>query len=74
MHTEGHDMGKDTVGNTAPRSEAPKIDAEHPGYEITDVNVSGVAGFLAGLLGTVVIFFFGQSHQQPLGEAGRQSH
>lgn len=58
MHTEGHDMGKDTVGNTPPASESPKIDAEHPGYEITDVNVSGVAVFLAGLFGTVIIFFF----------------
>jgi hypothetical protein len=33
------------------------IDAEHPGYETTDVNVSGVAVFLAGLFGTVIIFF-----------------
>jgi hypothetical protein len=51
-------MGKDTVGNAPPQSEAPKIDAEHPGYEITDVNVSGVAVFLAGLFGTVIVFFF----------------
>jgi hypothetical protein len=58
MHTEGHDMGKDTVGNTPPAAEAPKIDAEHPGYETSDVNVSGVAVFLAGLFGTVIIFFF----------------
>jgi hypothetical protein len=33
------------------------IDADHPGYETTDVNVSGVAVFLAGLFGTVLIFF-----------------
>jgi hypothetical protein len=33
------------------------VDAEHPGYETTDVNVSGVAVFLAGLFGTVLIFF-----------------
>jgi Na+-transporting methylmalonyl-CoA/oxaloacetate decarboxylase gamma subunit len=58
MHTEGHDMGKDTVGNAPAHSETPKIDAEHPGYEIQDVNVSGVAVFLAGLFGTVIIFFF----------------
>lgn len=58
MHTEGHDMGKDEVGNTPPGSQAPKIDADHPGYEITDVNVSGVAVFLGGLFGTVIIFFF----------------
>jgi hypothetical protein len=33
------------------------VDAEHPGYETTDVNVSGVAVFLAGLFGTVIVFF-----------------
>ena len=33
------------------------VDAEHPGYETTDVNVSGVAVFLAGLFGSVLIFF-----------------
>jgi len=58
MHTEGHDMGKEEVGNTTPDSESPKLDSEHPGYELTDVNVSGVAVFLAGLFGTVIIFFF----------------
>jgi hypothetical protein len=58
MHTEGHDMGKDTVGNAQPVSQAPKIDAEHPGYELEDVNVSGIAVFLAGLFGVVIIFFF----------------
>jgi hypothetical protein len=58
MHTEGHDLGKDTVGNTQPAAEAPKFDAEHPGYETTDVNTGGVAVFLAGLFGTVIVFFF----------------
>jgi hypothetical protein len=58
MHTEGHDMGKDTVGNAKPASQAPKLDAEHPGYEVEDVNVRGIAVFLAGLFGTVIIFFF----------------
>jgi hypothetical protein len=33
------------------------VDAEHPGYETTDVNVNGIAVFLAGLFGTVIIFF-----------------
>ena len=33
------------------------VDADHPGYETTDVNVNGVAVFLAGLFGTVLIFF-----------------
>jgi hypothetical protein len=51
-------MGKDTAGNTPPASQAPKLDAEHPGYEITDVNTGGVAAFLAGLFGTVIVFFF----------------
>lgn len=58
MHTEGHDMGKDNLGNTPPGAQAPKFDAEHPGYETTDVQVKGIAVFLAGLFGTVIIFFF----------------
>ncbi len=33
-------------------------DAENPGYETTDVNTGGVAVFLAGLFGFVIIFFF----------------
>ena len=45
------------------------VDAEHPGYETTDVNVSGIAVFLAGLFGSVLIFFVrlllaGQGDQQ----------
>ncbi len=35
----------------------PPVDSEHPGYETTDVNVNGVAVFLAGLFGFVLIFF-----------------
>jgi hypothetical protein len=59
MHTEGHDMGKDALGNTPPASQpGSQLDAEHPGYETTDVNVNGVAVFLAGLFGFVIIFFF----------------
>jgi hypothetical protein len=58
MHTEGHDMGKDSVGNTKPAAQTPQLDPEHPGYETTDINVSGVAVFLAGLFGFVFIFFF----------------
>jgi len=58
MHTEGHDMGKDVAGNTQPAAEAPKFDAEHPGYETTDVRVGGIAVFLVGLFGTVIVFFF----------------
>ena len=58
MHTEGHDMGKDAVGDTRPAGEGHSVDAEHPGYELTDVNARGIAVFLAGLLGFVVMFFF----------------
>ena len=36
----------------------PHVDADHPGYELEDVNTKGVAVFLAGLFGTVIIFFF----------------
>jgi hypothetical protein len=32
-------------------------DADSPGYETTDVNVNGVVVFLAGLLGSVFVFF-----------------
>ena len=32
-------------------------DADHPGYEVTDVNAGGVAVFLAGLFGSVCVFF-----------------
>lgn len=32
-------------------------DAESPGYEVTDVNANGIAVFLAGLFGSVCVFF-----------------
>jgi len=32
-------------------------DAEHPGYELTDINVGGILVFLAGLAGSVLVFF-----------------
>jgi len=57
MHTEGHDMGKEAAGDTKPAGLAAQFDAEHPGYETTDVRVGGVAVFLAGLFGFVLIFF-----------------
>jgi hypothetical protein len=50
-------MGKDAVGNTPPAAQAPKFDAEHPGYETTDVKTTGIVVFLVGLFGTVLIFF-----------------
>lgn len=54
MHTEGHDMGKPEGVQAHP---TPQIDAEHPGYETQDVNVSGVVYFLGGLTASVAVFF-----------------
>jgi hypothetical protein len=54
MPTEGHDMGQPEGVEAHP---APKIDPEHPGYEIQDVNVKGITYFLGGLLISVVVFF-----------------
>ena len=54
MPIEGHDMGQPEGVQAHPE---PKIDPEHPGYEIQDVNVKGIAYFLGGLLATVVVFF-----------------
>ncbi len=55
MHTEGHDMGRDAADSSTP---GDQLDPNNPGYETTDVNVNGVAVFLAGLFGSVVMFFF----------------
>ncbi len=54
MHTEGHDMGRDVADHSTPGGQ---FDAEYPGYETTDVNVSGVVVFLAALGGFLVVFF-----------------
>ncbi len=35
----------------------PKTDAEHPGYEVTDVNTKGVVVFMGGMLAFLVVFF-----------------
>ena len=56
MPTDGYNMGHEAKGDTSPVHGAP-VDAEHPGYETTDVNVRGVAIFLTGLFATVFIFF-----------------
>ncbi len=50
---DGDTMNPDTKakGHAGPRAE------ENPGYEITDVNASGIAVFLAGLFGSVLVFF-----------------
>jgi len=55
MHTEGHDAGNENIGHNRPPQH---VDDQHPGYETTDVHVKGVAVFLAGLFGTVIVFFF----------------
>lgn len=54
MHTEGHDLGKPEGVQAHP---APKIDAEHPGYETQDVNSKGIVFFLGGLAASVAVFF-----------------
>jgi hypothetical protein len=51
MPTNDHDL------NQPGAPDPHKRDSDHPGYEVTDVNASGVAVFLAGLLGSVFIFF-----------------
>ncbi len=51
MPTNDHDLNQ-------PGAHDPHVrDSDHPGYEVTDVNAGGVAVFLAGLFGSVFIFF-----------------
>jgi hypothetical protein len=54
MPTDPHHIPE----HPAPPHQEPRVDADHPGYEVEDVNTKGVAVFLAGLFGTVIIFFF----------------
>jgi hypothetical protein len=51
MPTNNHDLNKPAAHDSHVR------DSEHPGYEVTDVNAGGVAVFLAGLFGSVFMFF-----------------
>jgi hypothetical protein len=51
MPTSDHDLNQPGAHDSHVR------DSYHPGYEVTDVNAGGVAVFLAGLLGSVFIFF-----------------
>jgi len=51
MPTNDHDLNQPAAHDSHAR------DSDHPGYEVTDVNAGGVAVFLAGLLGSVFIFF-----------------
>lgn len=53
MPTNDGELGK-AISNTQPQ---PAFDDEHPGYETTDVNVSGVVVFLTGLMAFLVVFF-----------------
>ena len=57
MHTNPHE-GRD-AGRPDGQSPIPSRnrDDENPGYEVQDVNVSGVITFLAGLSGFLLIFF-----------------
>ena len=48
-------MGRDIADSSTP---GDQFSPDHPGYETTDVNVRGIAVFLAGLFGSLFIFFF----------------
>ena len=55
MPTNDHDLNRPAAHNP----HDPHVrDTESPGYEVTDVNANGIAVFLAGLLGSVFVFFF----------------
>ncbi len=57
MHTngkEGHDAGAPSGVRPQPSRDRSQ---ENPGFEIQDVNVTGMITFLAGLTGFIVIFF-----------------
>jgi hypothetical protein len=51
MPTNDHDLNQPATHESHVR------DSDHPGYETTDVNAGGVAVFLGGLFGFVVVFF-----------------
>ena len=51
MPTNEHDLHKPGAHDSHAR------DSDHPGYEVTDVNANGIVVFLAGLFGSVCIFF-----------------
>ena len=52
---EGHDPGR--PADPGPHPVPAVRDADHPGYEVEDVNVGGIVTFIAGLSGFLVIFF-----------------
>ncbi|MGI4758613.1 MAG: hypothetical protein ACRYGF_17405 [Janthinobacterium lividum] len=50
--------GADEHGMSKPMPHpSAKFDAEHPGYEVTDVNAKGVVVFIGGLLAFLFVFF-----------------
>lgn len=49
MPTNEHDL--------KPRDLHGAHDPEHPGYEVSDVNVNGILVFLSGLAGSLIVFF-----------------
>jgi hypothetical protein len=51
MPTNDHDLNQSGAHDPHVR------DSDHPGYEVTDVNTSGIVVFLAGLFGSVCVFF-----------------
>jgi len=51
MPTNDHDLNQPAAHDQHVR------DSDHPGYEVTDVNAGGIAVFLAGLFGSVFVFF-----------------
>jgi hypothetical protein len=51
VHHDEHGLPKPNPHPSA------KFDAEHPGYEVTDVNTKGVVVFLGGLVSFLVVFF-----------------
>ena len=58
MPTNPNPKSGDTLNpNPTPHGHAGPRDMENPGYEISDVNVGGVATFLGGLIGFVLVFF-----------------
>lgn len=53
MVTEHHD--EHGIEKPQPHP-STKLDAEHPGYEVTDVNTRGIVVFLGGLVGFLLVF------------------
>ena len=58
LSEKGPSTGADEHGNAKPvPNPSVKLDAEHPGYEVSDVNTKGVVVFVGGLMGFLIVFF-----------------